>query len=209
MKTYTNEDLRNQRACYDPVIYCEEGKGYTLLDYLNHDTCPAKDRIWCVTRFLDDRSNRLFAVWCAREVLNIAKGHDLDSLRAIGVAERFANGAPLHNELAQAHLVVRHKMCNNIGINYIHQAACAASYDNISASIYDATSIAVDAAGYAFKVEHPVAATYDSSSVTTYDANALSYEDYHDARDIACRNERKKQIEKLKEEIKAGNWTEK
>jgi hypothetical protein len=102
MKLYTNEDLRIKNACYDPARHFEEAKGYTLLDYLNHETCPDKDKIWCVTRFLDNRSNRLFAAWCAKEALKLVKDPDPRSLRAIEVAERFANGEATIGELREA-----------------------------------------------------------------------------------------------------------
>ena len=169
MKTYTNEDLRNQRACYDPIRHFEEGKGHTLLDYLNHGTCPPKDKIWCVTRFLDDRSNRLFAVWCAREILKRTKNPHPISVKAVEVAERFANGDADYCELRSAN-------CDTYTIDdscFTYAAYCV-TLDDITDDAYDAAAFAVDHAGRG-----------------------------------SAHNERKKQIEKLKEEIKAGNWTEK
>ena len=49
---------------------------------------------------LSDRSMRLFAVWCARQVQHLVK--DQRAIDAIDVAERFANGLADHEALRQA-----------------------------------------------------------------------------------------------------------
>ena len=183
MKLYTNEDLREKKACYDPSRHFEEDMGYTLLDYLNHDTCPAKDKIWCVTRFLDDRSNRLFAVWCAQEALKSVKNPDSKSLRAIEVSERFANGEATVTELKEA-----------AAATYATYAADAATYATYAAdAAYYAADAADDAAYYAAD------AAADAAYYATYAAADAAY----------YAAEIKKQIEKLKQEIQEGNWKEK
>lgn len=58
--------------------------------------------IWVATHpgCLDDRTLRLFAVWCARQVQHLME--DERSIAALDVAERFANGEATSEELAAA-----------------------------------------------------------------------------------------------------------
>ena len=95
-------DIRSKSPCYDPVRFLPEDWQGTLLDILNIEACPAGDRIWVVTNFLDERANRLFAVWCAREALKLIAEPDARSVKACNVAERFANGEATQDELAAA-----------------------------------------------------------------------------------------------------------
>jgi len=50
----------------------------------------------------NDRTARLFAVWCAREALKLVDKPDPRSVAACDVAERFANGEATQEELAAA-----------------------------------------------------------------------------------------------------------
>ena len=98
----TIDDIRSKGPCYDPVRYLPEGWEGTLIDVLSITDCPPEDRIWVVTRFLDDRTNRLFAVWCAREALKLVDNPDPRSVATCDVAERYANGQATADELAAA-----------------------------------------------------------------------------------------------------------
>jgi hypothetical protein len=98
----TVADIRAKKPCHDPTKYVAEGWTGSLLDILNLEAVPALDRIWVVTQFLDDSTNRLFAVWCAREALKLIDNPDQRSVAACDVAERFANGAATTNELRAA-----------------------------------------------------------------------------------------------------------
>ena len=66
------------------------------------DSCPAVDwLLWIAERHktaLDDKSLRLFAVWCARS----CSPKDPRSVGAIDVAERFANGEASEKDLTAA-----------------------------------------------------------------------------------------------------------
>ena len=73
LKKITVEEIRNLGPCYDPNKYVSETWIGSVLDILKIDEVPSKDRIWVVTRFLSDKINRLFAVWCAREALKLIK----------------------------------------------------------------------------------------------------------------------------------------
>lgn len=74
MKTYTVNDINLHGPCYDPTFHFAPNKRYTLFDFLDHGTCPSKDKIWVITRFLDDRDNWRFALWCARDALSTVPG---------------------------------------------------------------------------------------------------------------------------------------
>ena len=98
----TIADIRAKNPCYDPARYLPEGWSGTLLDVLAVENVPCEDRVWVVTQFLDDKTNRLFAVWCAREALKLVDNPDPRSWAACDVAERFANGQATWQELVAA-----------------------------------------------------------------------------------------------------------
>jgi len=98
----TIADIEALNPCYSPTRYLPEDWKGTLTDILDLKECPAKDRIWVVTKLLDDRTNRLFAVACAREALSLIPNPDPRSIAACDVAERYANGQASDEELAAA-----------------------------------------------------------------------------------------------------------
>ena len=57
----------------DPCHYTEEalirllGNGTSPLDAMNLKGVSDGDKIWAATRFLPDKVNREFAIWCARQ----------------------------------------------------------------------------------------------------------------------------------------------
>ncbi len=59
------------------------------------------DFLWvmCHEQFIDAKTLRLFAVWCAREVLKLIKNPDPRSIKACDVTEKFANGKATQEEL--------------------------------------------------------------------------------------------------------------
>lgn len=102
MKTYTLTDIDALNPCFDPRTVAPANWSGTLLDILNAENVKAVDRIWVVTGLLDDKTNRLFAVWCAREALKLVENPDPRSVAACDVAERFANGDATGEELTAA-----------------------------------------------------------------------------------------------------------
>jgi hypothetical protein len=103
MKFYiTIEDIRNHNPCYDPAEKLGEGWAGNLIEILDKPNISANDKLWAVSLFLDDKTNRLFAVWCAREALKLIKDPDPRSIAACDVAEKFALGSATKEELAAA-----------------------------------------------------------------------------------------------------------
>jgi hypothetical protein len=104
MNTFTIADIRSLNPCYDPAKYLPEDWTGTALDILKVDTCPAQDRLWVVLRkdWIDDKTLRLFAVWCARQALALIDNPDQRSIAACDVAERYANGEATQDEFITA-----------------------------------------------------------------------------------------------------------
>ena len=102
MKVYTIKDINKLSPCYDPIKFLPKKWRGTLVDILNVKDCSVEDRLWVVTSILDDRTNRLFAVWCAREALKLVENPDKRSVNACNVAEKFANGEATKEELVAA-----------------------------------------------------------------------------------------------------------
>ena len=103
MKTYTLLDIHDLKPCYPATEHLPEGWTGTLVDMLRVESCPLEDRIWVVTQFLDNKTNRLFAVWCAREALKLVDNPDIRSIAACDVAERYAHGNATNEELRIAY----------------------------------------------------------------------------------------------------------
>ena len=85
---------------------CTDGREWALANCrdMDHawDVLKPEWLIWVATRrgVLDDRTLRLFAVWCARQVQHLMT--DPRSVAALDAAERFANGEAAEDELAAA-----------------------------------------------------------------------------------------------------------
>lgn len=73
MKTFTIEDIRSWKPCYDPNKYLPYDWSGTSIDILNKDIIPFQDRLWVVLRkeLVSETTARLFAVWCyGRDISN-------------------------------------------------------------------------------------------------------------------------------------------
>lgn len=101
MKTLTWADFAKHEPCYNPAEKYGEWQG-TILELMQDPDIPAKDKIWAFTRkgIVDDKTLRLFAVGCARRVQHLMK--DEQSIDALDVAERYANGEATEDELDAA-----------------------------------------------------------------------------------------------------------
>jgi len=102
MQTITCDAIRKHKPCYDPATKLPEDYSGTVVDFLKQEQVPAHDRIWVARFFVTDKTNRLFAVWCARRALALQKEVDPRSTAACDVAERFANGEATEAELRVA-----------------------------------------------------------------------------------------------------------
>ena len=101
LHTLTWADFQKFEPCYDPQERYGDFSG-TILDILKDKRIPAKDRIWAATckGVLDDKTLRLFACKCVREVWHLLT--DERSRKAVEVAERYAVGDATDEELDAA-----------------------------------------------------------------------------------------------------------
>ena len=102
MQTITCDAIRKHNPCYDPATKLPEDYSGTVVDFLKQEQISAADRLWVARFFVTDKTNRLFAVWCARQALALVSNPDQRSVAACDVAERFANGAATKEELDAA-----------------------------------------------------------------------------------------------------------
>lgn len=103
LKTFSIEDIRSWKPCYDPARHLPENWSGTALDILEAENeMPIPDRLWVVLReeLLPPRLLRLFAVWCARQVQHLMT--DERSIIALDVSEKFANGLATRQDLDSA-----------------------------------------------------------------------------------------------------------
>lgn len=102
MRILNISDIRAFDPPYDPIMYLPENWRGTVLDLLDLSGPSTHDKIWASSRFLTDKTNRLFAVSCAREVLAFIGNPDPRSVAVCGVAEKFAHGHAGPHDLAEA-----------------------------------------------------------------------------------------------------------
>lgn len=144
LRTLTWADFKPFDPCYDPKERYGDFSG-TILDILKDKRIPAKDRIWAATckGVLDDKTLRLFACKCVREVWHLLT--DERSRKAVEVAERYAVGDATDEELVEAHGAA----CDAAGYTAGAVSGDAASSAARAAAMEAATGAAWDAAWHA------------------------------------------------------------
>jgi len=106
LKMLTIADIRALEPCYDPVNYISREWTGTILDVLKMARVPAQDRLWVVTRFINQKTQRLFTVFCARQIIKTL-GECTEAVEAIDVAEKYAKGEARKYKLQAAKKRVR------------------------------------------------------------------------------------------------------
>ena len=157
MKTLTWSDFDQHNPCYQPAERYGEWSG-TILDLLKREDIPAKDRIWAATRkgILDDKTLRIFACKCAREVWHLLT--DERSRKAVEVAERYAIGEATDEELEAARAAAW-----DAAWDAARAAASAAAWDDARAAAWAAAMAAARAAARAAASDAARAAERDAA----------------------------------------------
>lgn len=101
LKKLNWSDFDQFKPCYSPLERYGEFSG-NILDILNDERIPHDDKLWAATRegILDDKTLRLFACGCVREVWHLLA--DDRSKTAVEVAEKYAHGECSVDELNAA-----------------------------------------------------------------------------------------------------------
>jgi hypothetical protein len=106
----------------------------TILDSNGFD-----DALWCLRAVKGyDKEKRLYAVWCARQVQHLMT--DERSIKALDVAERYANGEASDEELEEAAYCAASRATYAAAYCAASHAAYAAAYHAV---YYDARDAAI------------------------------------------------------------------
>jgi hypothetical protein len=100
--TFTIADIKSWEPSLNAQLYLKPNWSGNVLDILRAQKMPPDDRLLIVLReyLIDAPELRTFAVWCARQVENLA--NNANSSNALLVAEKFIKGEVSEAELAEA-----------------------------------------------------------------------------------------------------------
>jgi len=102
----TRQSLRAANACYSDqqIEQLVPEAGLSVAEVAAKTDVPIADRIWCLllSAGMTEKDQRLFACRCARRALSGVAAPAPLSLRAVEVAERYAEGTATKEELAAA-----------------------------------------------------------------------------------------------------------
>lgn len=105
-KNITYQDIIELKPCYDPIeIGMSNTYQSSLVEAIEEYKNKVENKIdilWVAKNYLDDKTLRLFAVWCARKALQLLNNPDPRSINACDIAEKFANGQAIQEELTAA-----------------------------------------------------------------------------------------------------------
>lgn len=106
----TLADLDALRPCNPAESYLGPNWSGTLIDILKHPKVKVEDKIWAVTKLLNEKTARLFACYCAKESIQYVKDENLKSIlnNSIEVSVRFANGNATDEERYAAESAARY-----------------------------------------------------------------------------------------------------
>ena len=108
------KDIIDMDPCREPPIpddWTFSGTVLELIEEAESRNVSPGDILWLVMRegFIDEKTTRLFAVWCARQALATIDNPDKSHVAIINVAERYANGEATYEEFAAARKKARWK----------------------------------------------------------------------------------------------------
>jgi hypothetical protein len=145
-------------------------------------------RLLCQIESWNDRSLRLFAVWCAREALKLVKEPDPRSIAACDVAEKYANGEATKEELDAARAAAWYAARDAARAAAWYAARDAAWYATWDAAWDAARDAARDAAWYAARDAARDAARYAARYAAWDATNNAAWDAARDAAWYAARD---------------------
>jgi len=187
MKTITIKDIRGLKPCYAPNRYLSEDFNGTVLDILNHKDIPDKDKLWVVlrTKFIDEKTLRLFAVKCARYSAGLLSNEFLDiknvCLNTCQVAEDYANGkvddaarstveSAADSAADSAAYSVAYSAAYSAARSATYSAAESAAYSTSRSAAYSAAESAARSAARFAAYSAARSAAYSTTSSAAYSA---------------------------------------
>ena len=205
MKKYiTYKDLIAMKPCYHPKeIGIPQNYKATIFDFIKkyRDKVKNKEDIFwvlCRNDYMTNKDMRLFAVWCAREALQLVDNPDKLSIEACNVAERHASGKATDKELAAAHAAAWTAAWAASAASAAWTAAFAAASTASAAFAAWTASAAAWAAYSAYATASAASAASDAARAARA-ASATASAAYDAARAAArdARDTRDAQIDKL------------
>ena len=194
IKMITVKDVMKHKPCPEWTLDKLQEKlctGKTLVEILEMQDVSPEDRIWCITRFLPNKTNRSFAIWCARRCNTDVK----EVVEYIDVIEMCYNGEATEEELKLAY-----RAADLAADRAAYLAADWAAYLAADWAAYRAADLAAGRAAYraanrAADRAADWAADWEADRAADWAADL--------AADLAAEQaaEREKQIAKLKEMI--------
>jgi predicted nucleic acid-binding protein len=175
-KTISNEIIRKFNPCYDPSKFIkDDNEELSVIQWVEkyRNVFPTNDILWLLLRkeFLSEKDLRLFAVWCTRKTLKLIKNPDKRSVEACDVAERYANGEAIMDELYAAYIAA-----DNV-VDAAKNATCAAyaAANDDYIAYYDAIVVANAADAAARVAYYADLANSDTVFLAAIDAAYVAY----------------------------------
>lgn len=145
LKYFDINGIRSWFPCYDPTRHLPEDWHGTAVDILKTERVPDKDRLWVCLRpeILSEKTMRVFAVWCARQVQHLMK--DPRSLKALDVAEAYAYGKASKEELETSQSDARFAAYAAFPVCYVSFVANAIAGSPASWAAYNTSELSATA----------------------------------------------------------------
>ena len=191
-QTISYKEIMGFNPCYDPVeIGMPKNYEASIVDFIGEyriKVAEKNDIVWVLVRkkYLSGKELRLFATCCARQVQHLMK--DSRSIKALDVAEKYANGEASKSDLTEANAAA-----------FAAAAAAAAAYDAAYDAAYARAADAARAAAFAADDAAADDAAYDAA----YATRAAIFAAFAANDDTANADAHEAQIDKLSEIFKS------
>jgi len=155
---------------------CNEGREWALSNCRDMEevwrTAKPEWLLWIASRqgVLTDKELRMFVVFCARQVQHLME--DQRSIKAIDVAERYANGFATNEELTAARAAARSAVRDADAVAYAAWAAARPAVKNVVYAAFAARDAAWIAAAAAWDADWAVFKDADAAGYAAWAADA-------------------------------------
>tara|TARA_R110000787_G_scaffold21425_1_gene63361 strand:+ start:891 stop:1604 length:714 start_codon:yes stop_codon:yes gene_type:complete len=168
MQKISYKQIMDLDPCYDPgEVGMPKDYEASIVDFIveyRSRVNSSSDIHWvlCRNEFLSNKELRLFAVWCARQVQRLMK--DERSIKALDVAEKFANGKAGGSSLSAAWAAWAAARADADAAALSAAWAAAAARADADAAAWDADAAALAAAAAAWAADAAARADADAGA---------------------------------------------